>query len=263
MELSLLKGKRGLIMGVANNRSIAWGIAEAAHNAGAELAFTYAGDALKKRVEPLAESVGSTMVLDCDVTDDAAIAKTFQTLKQHWGTLDFIVHAIAFADKDELQGRFSNTSRKGFALAMDISAYSLIGIAREALPLMTHGGSIITLSYYGAEKVLPNYNVMGVAKAALEANVRYLAADLGQDNIRVNAISAGPIKTLAASGVGGFRNILNHYEANSPLGRNVTQEEVGKTSLWLLSDLASGVTGEVVYVDAGYNIMGASKNLAG
>lgn len=262
MNFDMLKGKKGLIMGVANNRSIAWGIAEAAHKAGAELAFTYAGDALKKRVEPLAESVGADLVLDCDVTNDEAIAKTFQTLKQHWGTLDFVVHAIAFADKDELQGRFSSTSRKGFALAMDISAYSLIGVAREALPLMTNGGSIMTLSYYGAEKVLPNYNVMGVAKAALEANVRYLAADLGQDNIRVNAISAGPIKTLAASGVGGFRGILNHYETNSPLCRNVSQEEVGKTSLWLLSDLSSGVTGEVVYVDAGYNIMGASKSLA-
>jgi len=260
MNFDMLKGKKGLIMGVANNRSIAWGIAEAAHKAGAELAFTYAGDALKKRVEPLAESIGSGLVLDCDVTSDEAITQTFQTLKQHWGTLDFVVHAIAFADKDDLQGRFSHTTRKGFALAMDISAYSFIAVAREAAPLMTNGGSIMTLSYYGAEKVLPNYNVMGVAKAALEANVRYLAADLGQENIRVNAISAGPIKTLAASGIGGFRSILNHYETNSPLGRNVTQEEVGKTSLWLLSDLSSGVTGEVVYVDAGYNVMGASKS---
>lgn len=262
MNFDLLKGKKGLIMGVANNRSIAWGIAEAAHNAGAKLAFTYAGDALKKRVEPLAESIGSDLVLDCDVTNDEAIKKTFDTIKQQWGQLDFVVHAIAFADKEELRGRFVETSRSGFALAMDISAYSLVAVAREAMPLMAEGGSIITLSYYGAEKVLPNYNVMGVAKAALEANVRYLAADLGQENIRVNAISAGPIKTLAASGIGGFKNILDYYGNNSPLGRNVTQEEVGKTSLWLLSDLSSGVTGEVVYVDAGYNVMGASKSLA-
>ncbi len=262
MTTNLLKGKKGLIMGVANNRSIAWGIAEAAHNAGAELAFTYAGDALKKRVEPLAESINSEMVVECNVNSDQDIQHTFDTIKQRWGKIDFIVHAIAFADKDELRGRFVDTSRENFKNSLDISAYSLIAVSRAALPLMADGGSILTLSYYGAEKVIPNYNVMGVAKAALEANVRYLAADLGQDNIRVNAISAGPIKTLAASGIGGFKKMLDFYETNAPLGRNVTQEEVGKTSLWLLSELGSGVTGEVVYVDGGYNVMGATKDLA-
>lgn len=262
MKTDLLKGKKGLIMGVANQRSIAWGIAQAAHEAGAELGFTYAGEALKKRVEPLAESVNSELVLECDVTSDEAIKETFTKVKEQWGEIDFLVHAIAFADREDLKGRFVETSRKGFALAMDISAYSLVAVSREALPLMSKGGNILTLSYYGAEKVVPNYNVMGVAKAALEANVRYLADDLGQDGIRVNAISAGPIKTLAASGIGDFRKMLDYYAENSPLGRNVTQEEVGKTSLWLLSDLASGVTGETVYVDSGYHAMGASKSLA-
>ena len=262
MTIDILKGKKGLIMGVANQRSIAWGIAQAAHEAGAELGFTYAGETLEKRVKPLAESVGSDMVLECDITSDEAIKKTFAKVKEQWGEIDFLVHAIAFADREDLKGRFVETSRKGFALAMDISAYSLIAVSREALPLMSEGGSIITLSYYGAEKVVPNYNVMGVAKAALEANVRYLADDLGQNGIRVNAISAGPIKTLAAAGIGDFRKMLDYYAKNSPLGRNVTQEEVGKTSLWLLSDLSSGVTGETVYVDSGYHAMGASKSLA-
>ena len=261
MATNLLEGKKGLIMGVANQRSIAWGIAQAAHEAGAELGFTYAGETLEKRVTPLAESVNSDLILECDVSDDAAIKETFAKVKEHWGHIDFIVHAIAFADREDLQGRFVETSRKGFALAMDVSAYSLLAVSREALPLLSEGGSIITLSYYGAEKVVPNYNVMGVAKAALEANVRYLADDLGQDGVRVNAISAGPIKTLAASGIGDFRKMLDYYAENSPLGRNVTQEEVGKTSLWLLSDLSSGVTGETVYVDAGYHVMGASRDL--
>lgn len=257
----LLKGKRGLIMGVANEKSIAWGIAQAAHEAGAELGFTYAGDALKKRVEPLAESVGSKLVLPCDVGDDAAIDAAFSEIQQRWGKLDFLVHAIAFADKNELRGRFVHTSRQNFRNSMDISAYSLVAAARAALPLMNAGGSILTLTYYGAEKVVPNYNVMGVAKAALEASVRYLAADIGQEKVRVNAISAGPIRTLAAAGIGEFHKMMTFNATNAPLGENVSQEDVGRTALWLLSDYSAGVTGEVVHVDGGYHIMGTPKDL--
>ena len=258
----MMQGKRGLIMGVANDKSIAWGIAQALHAAGAELGFTYAGDALEKRVRPLAASVNSELVMHCDVADDASIDVVFAEVEKKWGKLDFLVHAIAFANKDELRGRFSATSRANFNLSMDISAYSLVAVSKAALPLMTDGGSIVTLSYYGADKVLPNYNVMGVAKAALEASVRYLAADLGQENIRVNAISAGPIKTLAASGIGEFRKIMQWYEDNAPLRRTVNQEEVGKTALWLLSDLSTGVTGETIFVDGGYNIMGACRTFS-
>jgi len=252
----LMSGKRGLVMGVANERSIAWGIAKAAHEHGAELAFTYQGDALEKRVRPLAESVDSDTVLPCDVTDEASIEKTFETLKEKWGEIDFLVHAIAFSDKSELDGRYLDTSRENFLRTMDISVYSFTAIAQYAVPLMKEGGSLLTLSYYGAERVMPHYNVMGVAKAALEASVRYLANDIGKDNIRVNAISAGPIKTLAASGIGDFRYILKWNELNSPLRRNVTTNEVGNAGLFLLSDLGSGVTGEVMHVDAGYHTVG-------
>ncbi|MGP1395275.1 MAG: enoyl-ACP reductase FabI [Inquilinaceae bacterium] len=252
----LMAGKRGIVMGVANDRSIAWGIASACAAHGAELAFTYQGDALAKRVKPLAESVGSTLVLPCDVSDDSSIADTFDLLGREWGSLDFMVHAIAFSDKAELDGAYLNTTRANFQRTMDISCYSLTAVAQRAAPLMTGGGSILTLTYYGAEKVMPHYNVMGVAKAALEASVRYLATDLGAKGIRCNAISAGPIKTLAASGIGDFRYILKWNELNAPLQRNVTIAEVGDSGLYLLSDLGRGVTGEVHHVDCGYHTVG-------
>jgi enoyl-[acyl-carrier protein] reductase I len=255
----LMAGKRGLIMGVANDRSIAWGIAKAAHDAGAELAFTYQGEALQKRVAPLAQSVGANLVLPCDVTDDASIDGTFAALKQAWGSLDFVVHAIAFSDKDELKGKYVSTSRKNFSLTMDISCFSFTAICERASQMMPNGGSLLTLSYFGAERVMPHYNVMGVAKAALECSVRYLAADLGEQNIRVNAISAGPIKTLAASGIGDFRHILRWNELNSPLKRNVSIEDVGGAGLYLISDLSRGVTGELHHVDSGYNVVGMMR----
>jgi len=252
----LMKGKRGLIMGVANNRSIAWGIAKACADAGAELALTYQGEALKKRVEPLATELGAIVVGHCDVTDLDTIDAVFAEIESKWGKLDFVVHAIAFSDKDELTGRYVETSRENFNRTMDISVYSLTAVAKRAEPLMTDGGSILTLTYYGAEKVMPHYNVMGVAKAALEASVRYLAVDLGGSNIRVNAISAGPIKTLAASGIGDFRYILKWNEYNSPLKRTVTIDEVGDSALYLVSDLSRAVTGEVLHVDSGYHTVG-------
>jgi len=253
---NFLKGKRGLIMGVANDRSIAWGIAKAAAESGAELAFTFQGEALEKRVRPLAEKIGSKIVVPCDVTDEASVDSAFKAVEDEWGELDFVVHAIAFSDKNELDGMYLDTTRENFGRTMDISVYSFTSVAQRAVPLMKEGGSLITLTYYGAEQVMPHYNVMGVAKAALECSVRYLAADLGPKNIRVNAISAGPIKTLAASGIGDFRYILKWNELNSPLRRNVTLEDVGRSGLFLLSDLGSGVTGEVVHVDAGYHTVG-------
>ncbi|MCB9983296.1 MAG: enoyl-ACP reductase FabI [Rhodospirillales bacterium] len=253
---SFLKGKRGLIMGVANDRSIAWGIAEAAAQSGAELAFTYQGEALEKRVRPLAEKIGAKIVVPCDVTDEASVDAAFKAIEDEWGAIDFVVHAIAFSDKNELDGLYLDTSRENFTRTMDISVYSFTSVAQRAVPLMREGGSLITLTYYGAERVMPHYNVMGVAKAALEASVRYLAADLGPKNIRVNAISAGPIKTLAASGIGDFRYILRWNELNAPLKRNVTIEDVGRAGLFLLSDLGSGVTGETLHVDAGYHTVG-------
>ncbi len=256
MSSNLMQGKRGLIMGLANDKSIAWGIAKACANAGAELAFSFQGDALRKRVEPLAASVGSDIVLPCDVGDEASIDTLFAALEERWGKLDFIVHAIGFSDKSELRGRYVDTSRANFQMSMDISVYSFTAVVQRAEKMMTEGGSCLTLTYYGAEKVMPHYNVMGVAKAALEASVRYLAEDLGKDNIRVNAISAGTIKTLAASGIGDFRLIMKWNEYNSPLRRTVTQEEVGKSALYLLSDLGSAVTGEVLHVDAGYHVVG-------
>ncbi|MFP1645037.1 enoyl-ACP reductase FabI [Pontitalea aquivivens] len=256
MSSNLLAGKRGLIMGLANDKSIAWGIAKACADAGAELAFSYLGDALKKRVEPLAASLGAPLLFECDVANDASIEALFDGLKAEWGQIDFVVHAIGFADKNELRGRYVDTSRAGFAMALDISAYSFTAICQRAAAMMGPGGSLLTLTYYGAEKVMPHYNVMGVAKAALEASVKYLAEDLGKDGIRVNAISAGPIKTLAASGIGDFRYIMKWNELNSPLRRNVTQEEVGKAALYLLSDLGSGTTGENLHVDAGYHVVG-------
>lgn len=252
----LMAGKRGLIMGVANNRSIAWGIAKACADHGAELAFTYQGDALKKRVDPLAAEVGSSIVLPCDVTDMASIDATFDALKEKWGKLDFVVHAIAFSDKDELQGRYVDTTAENFHKTMFISCYSFTAVAQRAEKLMTDGGSLLTLTYYGAEKWMPHYNVMGVAKAGLECSVRYLAADLGEKNIRVNAISAGPIKTLAASGIGDFRYILRWNEYNSPLRRVVTIEEVGDAGMYFLSDLSRGTTGEIHHVDSGYHVLG-------
>tara|TARA_R110000868_G_scaffold3200_21_gene21164 strand:- start:761 stop:1597 length:837 start_codon:yes stop_codon:yes gene_type:complete len=252
----LMAGKRGLIMGVANNRSIAWGIAKACADQGAEIAFTYQGEALQKRVIPLAESVGSTLILPCDVTDAASIDALFAEIEAKWGKLDFFVHAIAYSNKDELTGRYVDTSLGNFTASMAISCYSFVALCQRAEKLMTDGGSIATLTYYGSEKVIPHYNVMGVAKAALEASVRYLAVDLGRNAIRVNAISAGPIKTLAASGIGDFRYILKWNELNAPLKRTVTIEEVGNTALYLLSDLGSGVTGEVHHVDAGYHVVG-------
>jgi enoyl-[acyl-carrier protein] reductase I len=259
---TLMKGKRGLIMGVANNRSIAWGIAKACAAQGAEVALTYQGDALKKRVIPLAAELGSNVVLPCDVTDPASMDAVFAELKAKWGRLDFLVHAIAFADKAELDGRYVDTSEKNFTQSMLISCYSFTALARRAEPLMTNGGSMLTLSYYGAEKVMPHYNVMGVAKAALEASVRYLASDLGRNAIRVNAISAGPIKTLAASGISDFRYILKWNEYNSALRRTVTIEEVGASGMYLLSDLGRAVTGEIHHVDAGYHVQGMKNEEA-
>ena len=252
----LMRGKRGLIMGVANNRSIAWGIARACRDHGADLAFTYQGDALKKRVEPLAEEVDGLVVGHCDVTDPASLDAVFAAVQQAWGSLDFLVHAIAFSDKDQLDGRYVDTTEDNFTKTMLISCYSFTAIAQRAEKLMTNGGSMLTLTYYGAEKWMPHYNVMGLAKAALEASVRYMAADLGVKNIRVNAISAGPIKTLAASGIGDFRYILKWNEYNTPLRRNVSLEDVGKAGVFFLSDLSSGVTGEIQHVDAGYHIVG-------
>ena len=256
MSNNLMAGKRGLIMGLANDKSIAWGIAKACADAGAELAFSYQGDALKKRVDPLAAQLGSTIVLPCDVSDAASMDALFDELKEHWGQLDFVVHAIGFSDKNELRGRYVDTSRDNFAMTMDISVYSFTAIMQRAEKMMTDGGSALTLTYYGAEQVMPHYNVMGVAKAALEASVKYLAEDLGKDGIRVNAISAGPIKTLAASGIGDFRYIMKWNEYNSPLRRNVTIDDVGKSALYLLSDLGSGTTGENLHVDAGYHVVG-------
>ncbi|MEE8172279.1 MAG: enoyl-ACP reductase FabI [Alphaproteobacteria bacterium] len=252
----LMAGKRGLIMGVANERSLAWGIARAAAGHGAELAFSYQGEALKKRVVPLAESVGSDIVVPCDVTDDSSIEGVFETIRTRWGKLDFLVHAIAFSDKEELKGRYLDTTAENFAATLAVSCYSFTALCRHAVPLMTDGGSLLTLTYAGAERVMPHYNVMGVAKAALEASVRYLAADLGTDKIRVNAISAGPIKTLASSGIGDFRYILKWNELNAPLRRNVTIDEVGGAGVYLLSDLSAGVTGEVHHVDCGYHVVG-------
>ncbi|HBR62410.1 MAG TPA: enoyl-[acyl-carrier-protein] reductase FabI [Rhodobacteraceae bacterium] len=256
MSNQLMVGKRGLIMGLANDKSIAWGIAKACGEAGAELAFAYQGEALKKRVVPLAAQVGSDLVLECDVANEASIDRLFADLATQWDNLDFIVHAIGFSDKSELRGRYVDTSRNNFLMTMDISVYSFTAVVQRAEKMMKNGGSCLTLTYYGAEKVMPHYNVMGVAKAGLEASVKYLAEDLGKDGIRVNAISAGPIKTLAASGIGDFRYIMKWNEYNSPLRRNVTQDEVGKAALFLLSDLGSGTTGENLHVDAGYHVVG-------
>ncbi|MEX2618304.1 MAG: enoyl-ACP reductase FabI [Alphaproteobacteria bacterium] len=252
----IMAGKRGLIMGVANDRSLAWGIARAAAAHGARLAFTFQGDALEKRVRPLAESVHSELIMPCDVSDDASIDLVFETIGKEWGDLDFVLHAIAFSDKDELKGKYIGTTRGNFIRTLDISCYSLTSVAQRAVRMMPNGGSLLTLTYYGAERVMPHYNVMGVAKAALEASVKYLAADLGTDGIRVNAISAGPVKTLAASGIGDFRYILKWNELNSPLRRNVGLDEVGNAGMYLLSDLSSGVTGEIHHVDCGYNTIG-------
>lgn len=256
MADSLMAGKRGLIMGLANDKSIAWGIARTLAAQGAELAFSYQGEALKKRVDPLAAQLGSDIVLPCDVSDEDSIDALFAALKDRWGTLDFVVHAIGFSDKNELRGRYVDTSRGNFAMSMDISVYSFTAVMQRAEKMMKDGGSAVTLTYYGAEKVMPHYNVMGVAKAALEASVQYLAEDLGKDGIRVNAISAGPIKTLAASGIGDFRYIMKWNEYNSPMRRNVTIDDVGKAALFLLSDLGSGTTGENLHVDAGYHVVG-------
>ena len=255
----LMEGKRGLIMGLANDKSLAWGIARKLREQGAELAFSYQGDALLKRVKPLAESLDSNFLIDCDVSDMDALDTAFATLKERWETIDFLVHAIGFSDKSELRGKYVDTSLENFLMTMNISAYSLVAAAKRARAMMPDGGSILTLTYYGAEKVVPHYNVMGVAKAALETSVKYLANDLGPENIRVNAISAGPIKTLAASGIGDFRYILKWNELNSPLRRNVTIEDVGGAGLYMLSDLASGVTGEVHHVDAGYHLVGMKQ----
>ena len=253
---TLLAGKRGLVLGVANNRSIAWGIAKAAHDAGAELAFTYQGESLEKRVRPLAAELGALVVGHCDVTDPATIDAAFSEIEKAWGQIDFVIHCIAFSDKDELTGRYVDTSADNFSRSMLISCYSFTAIAQRAEKLMKEGGSMVTLTYYGAEKWMPHYNVMGVAKAALEASVRYLAADLGPKNIRINAISAGPIKTLAASGIGDFRYILKWNEYNAPLRRTVTIEEVGDTAVYLVSDMGRGMTGEILHVDAGYHVVG-------
>jgi enoyl-[acyl-carrier protein] reductase I len=252
----LMAGKRGLIMGVANDRSIAWGIARAVAEHGAELAFSYQAEQLERRVRPLAESVGSDFVIKCDAGDDASLDALFAQISERWGSLDFVVHAIAFSDRNELTGKYVGTTRQNFQVTLDVSCYTLTAVCQRAMPMMSNGGSILTLTYYGAERVMPHYNVMGVAKAALEASVRYLAVDLGAQNVRVNAISAGPIKTLAASGIGDFRYILKWNELNSPLKRNVTQAQVGSAGLYLLSDLSSGVTGEVHHVDSGYHTVG-------
>jgi enoyl-[acyl-carrier protein] reductase I len=254
-----MKGKRGLIMGLANDKSLAWGIAQKLHEHGAEMAFSFQGDALKKRVEPLAASVGSDFLIDCDVSDMAAMDAAFAEIEARWGTMDFLVHAIGFSDKAELRGLYVDTSLENFLLTMNISAYSFVAATKRARALMPNGGSILTLTYYGAEKVVPHYNVMGVAKAALESSVQYLANDLGPENIRVNAISAGPIKTLAASGIGDFRYILKWNELNAPLRRNVTIEDVGGSGVYFLSDLSSGVTGEVHHVDGGYHVVGMKQ----
>jgi len=254
--MTLMQGKRGLIMGLANDRSLAWGIAKKLSEAGAELAFSYQGEALEKRVRPLAASLGSDFLIDCDVADMGALDTAFDTLAARWPSIDFVVHAIGFSDKNELRGRFYDTSLDNFLMTMNISVYSFVAVAKRAQAMMPDGGSLLTLSYYGAEKVIPHYNVMGVAKAALEASVKYLAVDLGRDNIRCNAISAGPIKTLAASGIGDFRYILKWNELNAPLKRNVTIDDVGGAGLYLCSDLSSGVTGETHYVDAGYQVVG-------
>ena len=252
----IMHGKRGIVMGVANDRSIAWGIADAIAKQGAEIAFTYQGEALQKRVAPLAESVGSDIVIPCDVSNDEAIDKTFNLLKEKWNSIDFLVHAIAYSDKEELKGEYVDTTRENFYKTMDISVYSFTAVAQRAAAMMPNGGSMITLTYYGAEKVMPHYNVMGVAKAALESSVRYLAADLGDSKIRVNSLSAGPIKTLAASGIGDFRYILKWNQYNSPLRRNVTLDDVGGCGVYLLSDLSAGVTGETHHVDCGYHVVG-------
>jgi enoyl-[acyl-carrier protein] reductase I len=252
----LMAGKRGLVLGVANNRSIAWGITKACHDNGAEIALTYQGDALKKRVIPLAAEIGSNIVLPCDVTDDASVDAVFAAIEKQWGRLDFLVHCVAFSDKEELDGRYVDTSKDNFVQTLLISCYSFTALAKRAEKLMPEGGSLVTLSYYGAEKVMPHYNIMGVAKAALESSVRYLAADLGRNNIRVNAISAGPIKTLAASGIADFRYILKWNEYNSPLRRTVSIEDVGGGALYLLSDLGRSVTGEILHIDAGYHVVG-------
>jgi enoyl-[acyl-carrier protein] reductase I len=254
--MQLLEGKKALIFGLANKRSIAWGIAQAFHRHGAELGFSYGIPQLERRVLPLAEQLGVDFVEMCDVTQDDEIERTFERAAERFGSIDILVHSIAYANQDDLTGRFVNTSRDGFSLAMDVSAYSLVALTRGVVPLMPQGGSIMTMTYYGAVKAVPHYNVMGVAKAALEASVRYLAADLGPEGIRVNAISAGPIKTLAAAGIAGFRKMLGYVGDRAPLRRNISQDEVGKTALWLCSDLASGVTGATVYVDAGYHILG-------
>lgn len=256
---SLLKNKRGLIMGLANDKSLAWGCARAAFAQGAELAFTYQGDALKKRIIPLAEQLNSNIILPCDVTDLNTIDELFFEIEKKWGKFDFLLHAIAFSDKNELKGRYIDTSLDNFLMTLNISCYSLTAIAKRAEKLLNPGGSIITLTYHGAERVVPHYNVMGVAKAALEASVKYLAVDLGKQNIRVNAISAGPIKTLAASGIGDFKYILKWNELNSPLGRNTTIDDVGGASVFLASELSSGVTGETMYVDSGYHVIGMKR----
>ncbi len=252
--MGLMTGKRGIIFGVANNKSIAWGVAQQLKEAGAEIAFTYLNEALEKRVRPLAESLGSEVILPCDVQDEPQLEAVFADLEKRWGKIDFVVHAVAFANRDDLKNPFSQTSREGFQLALDVSAYSLVSMTRAAMPIMNEGGSIVTMTYLGAVRAIPGYNIMGVAKAALEASVRYLAAELGVKGVRVNAISAGPIKTLAASGVGNFNDKLRAMESRSPLKRTITQEEVGKATLYLLSDLASGVTGEIHYVDGGFSI---------
>ena len=252
----LMEGKRGLVMGLANDKSLAWGIARKLHEHGAEMAFSYQGEALEKRVRPLAESIGQDFLIDCDVADMAALDAAFARLKGRWETIDFVLHAIGFSDKNELRGRFVDTSLENFLTTMNVSAYSFVAVAQRAAAMMPNGGSLLTLSYYGAEKVVPHYNVMGLAKSALETSVQYLAVDLGRDNIRVNAISAGPIKTLAASGIGDFRLILKWNELNAPLKRNVTIEDVGGSALYFLSDLSSGVTGETHHVDAGYHVVG-------
>jgi enoyl-[acyl-carrier protein] reductase I len=256
MSTGLMTGKRGLIMGLANDKSIAWGIAQQLAAHGAEIAFSYQGEALKKRVEPLAASIGMNTFVECDVAYEASMDALFAALAAKWGKIDFLVHAIGFSDKNELRGRYVDTSRQNFLMTMDISVYSFTAVCQRAAAMMNEGGSLLTLTYYGAEKVMPHYNVMGVAKAGLEASVKYLAEDLGKDGIRVNAISAGPIKTLAASGIGDFRYIMRWNELNSPLRRNVTQDEVGKAALYLLSDLGSGTTGENLHVDAGYHVVG-------
>jgi len=256
MSAGLMSGKRGLVMGVANDKSMAWGIAQALAEQGAEMAFSYQGEVLGKRVNPLAEKLDVKLVLECDVTDTASMDALFATLEKEWGGLDFVVHAIGYSDKSQLRGRYVDTTQDNFRMTMDISVYSFTAVAQRAEKLMGDGGSMLTLTYYGAEKVMPHYNVMGVAKAALEASVRYMAEDLGKDNIRVNAISAGTVKTLAASGIGDFRYIMKWNQLNSPLRRNVTIEDVGKSALYLLSDLGSGVTGEVLHVDSGYHVVG-------